>query len=163
MKEILQKKYEKLFRRLHKSNGHLRFLTECSKKKITPNFTIISAQTVSQLNLNKSQITKHRLSQLQRKLDEQIEINQNLTFELNHTYTLLSTLIHHTDLKIIINFLISKVYKKEKSNDQRRDRKLSFLLKNFKSDDYAKISIVNFTKNNIKIPEKINSILINRG
>ena len=76
MKEIYQKKYERIFRRLHKSYGHSKFLQECTKNQMLPNFTIISEQTVSQLRLKKSQISKFRLSQLQHKLDDQLEINQ---------------------------------------------------------------------------------------
>ena len=88
-----------------------------------------------------------------------LEINQDLTFEINHTYTLLSTIIHHTDLQIFINTSKAKIYKKEKSNDKRRDRKLDLLLKNVINEDHAKVSIINFTRNKIKIPEKIEVIL----
>ena len=65
----------------------------------------------------KSQITKFRLSQLQHKFDEQLEINQNLVYELNHTFTLLSTVTHHSDLRIIIQNIKSKVFRKERKND----------------------------------------------
>ena len=159
MTEIYQKNYERLFRRLHKSNGHVKFLQDCTKQQILPNFTIISAQTVSQLGLKKSQITKFRLSQLQHKFDEQLEINQNLVYELNHTFTLLSTVTHHSDLKIIIQNIKSKVFRKERKNDQNRQKKLDILMKIRPEKEYAKISIVNFTKDKVQIPEKIEKCL----
>ena len=60
MKEVLWRRYEKFFRRLHKNIGHIHFLTECSEKYINPKFTWILVQTVKQLNLNPSQIKTHR-------------------------------------------------------------------------------------------------------
>ena len=97
--------------------------------------------------------------QLEKKLSEQIENNSDLNLELNYTYSLLSTLIHHSDLNPIINNLKSKVRIKENNNDKRRQKKLDFLLKNVTTENYAKISITNFTKENVVIPEKINRIL----
>ena len=126
MIEITRKKYEKIFRRLHKSNGHLKFLTECQKRSLLPNFTYISAQTVRTLNLKKSEIHKYRRNQLQQKLDDQILINQNLNFELNHTQSLLSTLIHHISLQTILTNIKRKIYNKESKHDLRRLKKLDF-------------------------------------
>ena len=101
----------------------MKFLQERTKNQILPNFTIISEETVSQLRLKKSQISKFRLSQLQHKLDDQLEINQNLVYELNHTFTHLSTVTHHSDLKVIIQKIKSKVFGKERRNDQNRQKK----------------------------------------
>ena len=70
----------------------------------------------------------------------------------------MSTLIHHSDLNPIINNLKSKVRIKENHNCKRRQKKLDFLLKNVTTENYAKISITNFTKENVVIPEKINRI-----
>ena len=159
MKEILIKKYERLFRKLHKSNGHVIFLTECSKRSILPKFTEISAETIIRLGLKKPFISKYRLDQLQMRLDDQLEKNQNLIYEINHTYSLLSTLIHQNNLNPLITSIKFKVKNKEKSNDSRRSTKLDLLLKNKNPENYAKISITNFTKNNQIIPENIKTIL----
>ena len=93
------------------------------------------------------------------RLDDQLEKNQNLIYEINHTYSLLSTLIHQNNLNPLITSIKFKVKNKEKSNDSRRSTKLDLLLKNKNPENYAKISITNFTKNNQIIPENIKTIL----
>ena len=98
-------------------------------------------------------------NQLQQKLDDQILINQNLNFELNHTHSLLSTLIHHISLQTILTNIKRKIYNKESQHDLRRQKKLDFLIQNFKPVDYAKISVINFTKNKEVIPENIQKIV----
>ena len=108
MKEVLWRRYEKFFRRLHKNIGHIHFLTECSEKNINPKFTWIPVQTVKQLNLNPSQIKTHRRKQLNKTLQDEIEKRENLKFELNHILSILSSLIHNNNL----DYLISKIKKK---------------------------------------------------
>ena len=78
MKEILLRRYEKNYRRLHRSNGHKHFLTECSKNRKFPKFTWIQPQIAEQLNLNSTQINGYRADQLNRKLADQLEKNENL-------------------------------------------------------------------------------------
>ena len=160
MTEILIKKYEKIFRKLHKSDGHVIFLTECSKRSVLPKFTQISAETINQLRLKKPNILKYREKQLQIKLDEQLEKNLDLIYELNYTYSLLSSLIHHSNLNKTITNIKYKVRNKEIPHDLRRQKKLDFLLKNnSKNENYAEITITNFTKNNDIIPDNIKQIL----
>ena len=164
MIETNLKKYERLLRRLHKSDGHVQFLTECSKGSLLPNFTYIAASTVSQLNLKKNEISRYRIRQLDEKLAEQLENNYEIKYELNFTFSILSTLIHHSILKGHINNISNKVKFLEKKNDKRRQRKLELLKKNSKipnlnTQDYAKAKIINFTRNNVEILVKIKQML----
>ena len=156
MKEVYLKRYEKNYRRLHRNNGHMQFLTECKEKNVVPNFTWISPQIIKQLNLNAAQIKSHRFDQLKRKLQEEIEKNHNLKSDLNHLISTLCSLIHHDPLKIIIKNIKNKIIKSEKYNDNRRNRKLGFLLQNLTpTNKPAQIKIINFTKENVIIPDSI--------
>ena len=122
MKEVLLRRYERNYRRLHKNNGHQHFLTECSVHKCLPNFTCIQPQIVRQLNLSSSQIIAHRFKQLSRTLQDEIEKNDILKNELNHNFSILSTLIHHETLGPIIKNIKNRIFKSEKNNDFRRNR-----------------------------------------
>ena len=162
MKEILLRRYEKIYRRLHRSNGHKHFLTECSKNRKFPNFTWIQPQMAKQLNLNPTQIKDYRADQLNRSLEDQLEKNENLKNDLNHIISVLSTLIHHNNLSTTIENIKQKIYYLEKSNDARRKRKLDLLITNPNSIENvqsAEINVINFTKNNKIIPLKIKKII----
>ena len=138
MKEILLRRYEKNYRRLHRSNGHKHFLTECSKNTKFPKFTWIQPQIAEQLNLNSTQIN------------------------LNHLISVLSTLIHHDDLKISIENIKQKIYNSEKTNDARRKQKLDLLINDSNRENNvqkAEINVFNFTKNNKNIPLKIKKLV----
>ena len=122
MKEILQRRYEKNFRRLHRTGGHKHFLTECIKSETLPKFTWIQPQIIKQLNLSSSQVKNYRFDQLQRTLEDQIEKYEFLKNDLNHTTSILSTLIHHSDLTVFLETTKLKIYNSEKINDSRRNR-----------------------------------------
>ena len=151
MTETNLKKYERLLRRLHRSDGHVQFLTECSKGSLLPRFTYIAASTVSQLGLKKNEISRYRLKQLDQNLAEQLANNQEIKNQLNFIFSILSTIIHHSNIKNHINNMKNKIYFLEKNNDKRRQRKLDLLKKNskvqkFTVENYAKAQIVNLTK-----------------
>ena len=112
------------------------------------------------MNLSSSQIIAHRFKQLSRTLQDEIEKNYILKNELNHNFSILTTLIHHETLGPIIKNIKNRIYKSEKNNDFLRNRKLKLLLNNSElSNKPSEIKIINFTKTNKIIPENVLKIL----
>ena len=80
--------------------------------------------------------------------------------ELNQIFSILSSLIHYPTLGPIIKNIKNRIFKSEKNNDFRRNRKLKLLLNNSElSNKPSEIKIINFTKTNKIIPENVSKIL----
>ena len=126
------------------------------KKQIPPKFTWIQPHAVRQLNLTPTQIHNNRLEQLRKKLEEEIEKNYELKNDLNYICSILNTLIHHLTLESLITKIKFKIFSSEKVSDMGREKKLKLLIQNSNEvPKSAEINIINFTKNNKKIPENI--------
>ena len=154
VEKILEQKYEKLFRKLHKCVNHRRFLTECLESKVYPKFTRIASNVVKQLSLNPGQIYKMRSKQIEKALEIQSETEKKLKSEIFHIHSILCSFIQHKTLKLKIKNIENRVVDLEKLNDYKRSQKLKRLKNHLTEHIFNKVKIENLTNKIIPYKEE---------
>ena len=116
-------------RKNHRAEGHAKFLQGCIQHNVFPRFTFIEKNVIQKSGLNWQQVRRRRVSHL--KAEQQKNVNNLAVTKttLNEYKNYLFTIFDSRTFSKFINFASYFVTKGEKFSDQKRERKLTLLLK----------------------------------